>query len=133
MLQIGITGRREVAVTEGNTAKALGSGELEVFATPAMVALVEETAWRSVAPALEPGQGSVGTRLELDHVSATPLGMTVACETVLVEIDGRRLVFAVQVMDAGGLVGKGTHERFVVQNDRFLAKAARKTGEAAVS
>ena len=129
MLQIGTAGRRETAVTEQDTAKALGSGELEVFATPALAALVEETAWRSVASALEPGETTVGTRLELDHLSATPVGMTARCETVLTQIDGRKLVFAVRVTDEAGLAAQGSHERFIVQRDRFLEKAERKKGK----
>ena len=123
MLQIGIRGSGEAVVTEALTAKAMGSGELPVYATPAMVALVEETAWKSVAPALEPGQGTVGTKLDLAHLAATPLGRKVRCETELVEIDRRRLVFSAEVWDEAGKIGEGTHERFLVDNERFQAKA----------
>ena len=123
MLQIGIKGSGETVVTEALTAKAMGSGELRVYATPAMVALVEETAWKSVAPALEAGQGTVGTKLDLAHLAATPLGRKVRCETELVEIDRRRLVFSAEVWDEAGKIGEGTHERFIVDNERFLAKA----------
>ena len=123
MLQIGIKGSGEAVVTEALTAKAMGSGELRVYATPAMVALVEETAWKSVAPALEPGQGTVGTKLDLAHLAATPLGRKVRCETELVEIDRRRLVFSAKVWDEAGKIGEGTHERFIVDNERFQAKA----------
>ena len=123
MLQIGIRGSGEAVVTEALTAKAMGSGELPVYATPAMVTLVEETAWKSVAPALEPGQGTVGTKLDLAHLAATPLGRKVRCETELVEIDRRRLVFSAEVWDEAGKIGEGTHERFLVDNERFQAKA----------
>ncbi len=123
MLQIGIKGFGEAVVTEALTAKAMGSGELPVYATPAMAALVEETAWRSVAPALEPGQGTVGTKLDIAHLAATPLGRKVRCETILTEIDRRRLVFSAEVFDESGKIGEGTHERFIVDNERFLAKA----------
>ena len=123
MLETGITGKREIVVTESLTAKAMGSGELAVYATPAMIALMEETAYKSVADQLEEGMGSVGTKLEIEHVSATPLGMTVTCETRLVEVDGRRLVFSVEAFDEKGLIGKGRHERFLVQNQRFQEKA----------
>ena len=123
MLQIGIRGSGEAVVTEALTAKAMGSGELPVYATPAMVTLVEETAWKSVAPALEPGQGTVGTKLDLAHLAATPLGRKVRCETLLTEIDRRRLVFTAVVWDEAGKIGEGTHERFIVDNERFLAKA----------
>ena len=123
MLEIGIKGSGEAVVTEALTAQAMGSGELPVYATPAMAALIEETAWRSVAPELEPGRGTVGTRLVLSHLAATPLGRRVRCETELTEIDGRRLVFAAVVFDEAGKIGEGTHERFIVDNERFLAKA----------
>ena len=123
MLEIGIKGSGEAAVTEDLTAKAMGSGELPVYATPAMIALIEETAWRSVAPTLEPGQGTVGTKLDISHLAATPLGRRVRCETVLTEIDRRRLVFSAVVYDEAGKIGEGTHERFIVDSERFLAKA----------
>jgi predicted thioesterase len=123
MLQIGTKGSGEALVTEVLTARALGSGELPVYATPAMLLLVEETAWKSVAPQLEPGQGTVGTRLEMAHLAATPPGRRVRCETVLTEIDRRRLTFSAVVWDEAGKIGEGTHERFIVDNDRFLAKA----------
>ncbi len=122
-LKIGIKGRMELSVTEKNAARAMGSGELDVFATPAMIALIEETAWRSVAPLLAPGEGTVGTRLDVRHLAATPPGMKVWCETELVEIDRRRLVFHARVSDGAGLVGEGEHERFIVKNDAFMQKA----------
>ena len=123
MLQTGIKGTGEALVTEELSARAMGSGELPVYATPAMLALVEETAWKSVAPALEPGQGTVGTKLDLAHLAATPLGRKVRCETLLTEIDRRRLVFSAEVWDEAGKIGEGTHERFIVDNEKFLAKA----------
>lgn len=123
MLQPGIKGRQSVVVSEANTAKTMGSGTLEVFATPAMIALIEQTAWTSVAPELEEGQGSVGTSLNVQHLAATPLGMTVTAETELIEVDRRRLVFSAQVFDETGLIGQGTHERFLVDNEKFQAKA----------
>jgi len=92
MLEAGIKGRQEVMVTDENSAAAVGSGLLPVFATPAMVALMEKTAWMSVAPYLNDGEGTVGTKLEIAHNAATPVGMQVWCESELVEVDGRRLV-----------------------------------------
>ena len=83
MLQTGIKGKREITVTQELTAQAMGSGELPVFATPAVIALAEETAWRSVAPDLEPGQGTVGTELHVEHIAATPVGMIVENEKFL--------------------------------------------------
>ena len=100
MLTTGIKGNSERIVTKELTAQAMGSGELPVLATPAAVALAEETAWRSVAPYLEPGQGTVGTQLQFEHISATPVGMKVRCETELIEIDRRKLTFSVAAYDA---------------------------------
>ena len=91
-----------------------------------MLALMEKTASESVAPYLEEGCGSVGTQVNISHVAATPIGMTVRCETELTEVDGRRLVFKVAAYDEAGLIGKGTHERFVVQNEKFQTKANNK-------
>ena len=126
MPDIGIKGTREQTVTEDLTAVRIGSGELSVFATPALIALAEETAWRSVAPELEPGQGTVGTRMDLRHIAATPVGMRVRCETELVETDRRRLVFSVKAFDEREQIAEGTHERFIVDNEKFAAKAAAK-------
>ena len=123
MLQTGIRGTGEALVTEERTAKAMGSGELPVYATPALIALVEETAWKSVAGLLEPGQGTVGTRVDLAHVAATPLGKRVRCETELTELDRRRLVFSAVVFDEAGKIAEGTHERFIVDRERFLTTA----------
>ena len=122
-LEAGIEGRQEVVVSERTSARAMGSGELAVLATPEMVALVEEAAWRSVAPALEEGQGTVGTSMTLAHTAPTPLGMRVVARTTLVEVDGRRLVFEWECSDERGQVGRGTHERFVVASERFQQKA----------
>ena len=130
-MDTGIKNKMEIVVTEDRTAKAMGSGELLVFATPAMIALVEETCWKSVADELESGQGTVGTMLDVRHVSATPVGMKVWCESELVGVDGRKLTFSVKVFDEAGLVGEGTHERFIIDNKRFLEKAAAKTANTA--
>lgn len=126
MLKAGIKGRQEVMVTEDNSASALGSGLLEVFATPAMAALIEKTAWMSVDPYMNDGEGTVGTVLNIKHMAATPVGMTVWCESELTEVDGRRLVFHVGVFDETGKVGEGEHERFVINNEKFMAKAQKK-------
>ena len=123
MLQHGIKAEKSLTVTDANTAKTMGSGTLDVFATPAMVALIEQTAYTSIESELEPGWGSVGTSLNIQHLSTTPVGMTVTATTELVEVDRRRLVFHAEVYDEKGLVGKGTHERFLVENEKFQAKA----------
>lgn len=121
-MKIGIKGRAETVVNHENTAKFVGSGELEVFATPQMIALMEQAAASSVAGELEEGQGTVGTLLNVSHDAATTLGMKVWAETELVEVDRRRLVFDVKAYDECGLIGQGKHERFIIQNDKFLAK-----------
>lgn len=128
-MEIGIIGIQTITVTEEQTAKALGSGELSVFGTPFMIALMENTALKSVQPHLSEGQGTVGTLLNVKHVAATPVGMEVKCETKLIEIDRKRLVFEVKAFDACGLIGEGLHERFIIDNDRFMAKTNAKLGK----
>lgn len=122
-MKTGITGKKTIRVTEELTAEAMGSGMLPVYATPAMIALMEHTAANSIAGELEEGQGTVGTRIEVKHMSATPAGMEVTCETKLVEIDRKRLVFEVRAYDAAGVIGEGTHERFIIENETFMARA----------
>lgn len=129
MLEEGIVGNGEVVVTEELTAKTLGSGLLPVYATPAMIALMENTAYMSVADDLDEGYGTVGIRMNVNHVSATPIGMKVTCETKLLTIDERRLVFEVRAYDEVGLIGEGTHERFIINNEKFLKKTESKNGE----
>lgn len=104
------------------------AGTLDVFATPAMVALMEEAAWKCVAPELEPGMGTVGTLMNVQHTSATPLSMHVTAECELTEVDNRRLVFTVKAFDEVGPIGSGTHERFIVKDEKFVAKANAKRG-----
>jgi predicted thioesterase len=123
MLKAGIKGKKEITVTQELTAKAMSSGALDVFATPAMIALMENTAFESVAAELEPGSGTVGTALNVKHVSATPVGMKVTCETELVKVDGRALTFSVKAYDEAGLIGEGDHERFIIFEEKFQAKA----------
>jgi predicted thioesterase len=128
-LEVGIKGKQEVTVSESNSAKTMGSGTLDVFATPAMIALMEKTAWESVQANLDEGSGTVGTSLNVKHVAATPLGMKVTCESELIKVDGRALTFSVKAYDEAGLIGEGEHERFIVFNDKFQAKAdAKKNG-----
>ncbi len=112
------------------TARNMASGTLDVFATPSMIALIEETAWKSVAQELEEGMGTVGISLNVEHVAPTPVGMKVRCETELVKVDGRKLDFKVEVYDECDLIGKGTHSRFIVKNDKFQIKANGKLGKA---
>lgn len=123
MLEKGMTGSLECIVTEEKTAKRMGSGELDVYATPAMIALMEETAYKSVSAELEEGMGSVGTLMNVKHVAASPVGMKITCKSELIEVDGRKLVFRVEAFDEEGLIGEGVHERFIIQNEKFQKKA----------
>lgn len=121
-MDTGIKGYKEITVTKELTAISLGSGDLEVYATPAMIAIMEETASESVKSKLEVGQGSVGTCIAIKHLAATPIGMRVRCESELVEVDGRRLVFHITAYDEKDKIGEGTHERFIISNDKFQSK-----------
>lgn len=128
-LEVGITGKKNLVVTEAMTAKEMGSGELPVYATPGMIALMENTAYESVSDYLEDGQGTVGTLLNVKHLSATPVGMEVTCESRLIEIDRKRLVFEVKAYDETGCIGEGTHERFIIDNQKFLDRAEGKKNQ----
>lgn len=129
MLQVGTSHEITFSVTPELSAKAVGSGTLEVLATPIMIARMEQAAWMAVAPALEADSGTVGTLMHVKHLSPTPLGLSVTCRAELTEIDGRRLVFQVTARDDQGVVGEGVHERAIIQNARFLAKAQKKLGK----
>ena len=126
MLAPGIKGKQTETVTEDKTAAAAGSGTLRVYATPAMTALMEKTAMCSVAEELDDGMTTVGTKLDIEHISASPVGSMITCESELTEVDRRRLVFRVTAYDNAGEIGKGTHERFIVDSGRFLSKAESK-------
>ena len=126
MLQAGLSHEITFSVTPELSAKAVGSGTLEVLATPIMIARMEQAAWMAVAPALEAGSETVGTLMNVKHLSPTPLGMSVTCRAELVAVDNRRLVFQVTARDTQGIVGEGIHERDIIQNERFLAKAQKK-------
>lgn len=128
-MEKGIKYSLERTVGNDMTARVMGSGTLDVFATPAMIALIEETAWRSVAPYLEEGCATVGTRLDVMHVAPTPVGMKVRCDVELTEVDGRHLVFSVSVADECGEIGRGTHERFIINEEKFQNKANAKKAE----
>ena len=122
MLETGIKGYRESESTPERSAQSLGSGNVEVYATIMMIGLMEKTCLESVLPFLEEGQDTVGTAVNVSHCSATPVGMKVRCESELVEIDRRRLVFRVAAYDEKGLIGEGTHERFIIDKARFIQK-----------
>ena len=123
---VGMKIRVEEVVTEQNTAICAGSGTLPVFATPFMCALMEKAAWMAIAPALNEGDSSVGTKLNISHLSATPVGLKVWAESEVTAVDGKRIEFKVTAGDEKGVIGEGTHERFIVTDERFLAKTAKK-------
>ena len=122
MLELGIKGEVSFKVDEQCSAKNMGSGDLEVLATPQMVAMLEKAAWESVQPFLDDGFGTVGTLMHVTHDAATPLGMKVTCKSELIQIDGKKLVFKVEAFDEDGHIGGGTHERFIVNNSKFQNK-----------
>jgi predicted thioesterase len=123
-LEVGRAFEISRMVTSELTADHFGNRGATVFATPALVSLLEETAICCVAPGLADGQGTVGTRVDVQHLAATPVGMTVTARAELTEIDGRRLVFKVEARDEAEPVATGTHERFIVNSmERFLARA----------
>ena len=122
MIAIGLKGHLEQTVTEEVTADRIGSGLVKVFATPMMIALIEQTCNESVVPYLDEGQGTVGTHVDVSHCAATPVGMRVWCDSELVEVDRRRLVFDVKAYDECGLIGEGRHERFIIDSAKFQAK-----------
>ena len=128
-LKPGIKNVKEMTVTSELCADAWGSGGLAVFATPAMIALMENTAWASVEPYMEEGYSTVGTHLDISHISASPVGSEITCESELVETDGRRLVFKVAARDDAGPIGEGTHERFIINVMKFMARTEAKLQE----
>ena len=123
MLEIGIKGKDYDFVSKDNTAASLHSGALDIYSTPSMVTLMEKTCAESIEPELEDGYGSVGISLDIKHLSPSPIGIKINCESELIEIDRKRLVFKVKVFDEKGLIGEGTHQRYIVKNDIFLNKA----------
>ena len=125
-LKTGLVGRAETIVTESNTAAAIGSGALPVFSTPHMIALMENASMNAIAPCLEDGQGSVGTKIDVAHVVATPMGMTVRAESTLIRIEGRMLSFEVRAWAGDELIGEGTHQRCIIYNQRFMEKTQAK-------
>jgi len=121
-LETGTIGESTTTVTHENTAAQVGAGGVEVFATPMMIALMENAAWRAVANAMEEGYVTVGTLVNVRHLAATPIGQKVRATAELIEIDGRRLVFKVQAFDEQQKIGEGIHERFIVNLERFMKK-----------
>ena len=121
-MEIGLKHREEITVTPDKSAKIIGSGNVDVFGTPAMIGLMEYTAARCVAPYLPEGKTTVGCKVHIDHSSPTPIGMRVWCEVEVVEADDKFIEFNVAVWDECGEVGSGTHERAVIDFEKFTAK-----------
>ncbi|MBQ5898685.1 MAG: thioesterase family protein [Alistipes sp.] len=122
MLEIGLKYESVVEVTSANSAKTMGSGDMDVFATPSMVALMENAAMMAVASALPEGSATVGTQINTSHIKASPIGATITASAQLTEVEGRKLTFAVKAWDEKGVIGEGVHTRFVVDRERFLSK-----------
>jgi len=130
MLDIGMTHEMSWRVEPQHLASAFGSGLVDVLATPVLVGFCEEASRMMVEPGLDPGQKTVGTHVSLDHLAATPLGMMVRVQARLAEIDRRRLHFEIEAYDDVELVGRATHDRFIVDAERFEAGIADKLARA---
>ena len=121
-LKVGTVFTSEIEVTEERSAKSIGSGGLLVFATPYMIACMENASMLCVQPSLPEGSSTVGTKVDIRHIAATPLGMRVKTTAVLTAVEGRKLTFSVECSDEKELIGKGTHERFIIDIDKFMTK-----------
>jgi len=122
MLEIGLKGQQSETVTNDKTAAEMGSGTLPVYATPAMIALMEKTAMLSVSEELGENEATVGTNLEIAHLAACGLGTEITCTSELIEIDRKRLVFNVTAYNGDTVIGKGKHERFIIDTVKFMNK-----------
>lgn len=125
-LTVGASGQAVTRVTADNTAERFGNAGAAVFATPMLVALMEQAAIDAIRPYLAAGQGSVGTRVEISHLAATPVGMTVKATATLVAVAGKKLTFTVEAYDDREKVGEGRHERYIIETAKFLSKIATK-------
>lgn len=122
-ITVGMKGTVSTIVEREDTAYEVGSGSLLVYATPCMVALMEGAACEAIAEALPEDKTTVGTMLNIAHLSATPVGLEVRAEAEVTEVDGNAITFAVTAYDEAGKIGEGTHKRFIVTSQRFLDKA----------
>lgn len=125
-VEIGLKGRAEETVTDAEYRCSRLLWRSAVYGTPFMTALMEKAAWTSIAPHLAPGESTVGTAMNITHISASPVGIRVWAESEVTLVDGKRIELKVAAYDQAGKIGEGTHQRFIVTDDRFLAKAARK-------
>lgn len=121
-MKIGITYTSNTTVTTQNTALSLGSGDMDVFATPALVALMENAAMLAVKDELPQGSTTVGAWIETSHIKPSALGEKISATAVLKEIEGRKLTFHISAQDSKGVIGEGKHIRYIVDRERFLSK-----------
>lgn len=125
-IPVGTKGKKVFKVEESMTAAAMCSGALAVFGTPSLCAWIEFTCFTSIEEFLEEGEGTVGTRIELSHLAATPVGMNITIESEVIETEGRKIVFKATAYDEKEKIGEARHERFMIYNDKFMAKASAK-------
>lgn len=122
MIETGKTYTQEITVTSKDTAAVYGSGKLEVFATPAMVALMENTAIKCLDGLLEPDSDTVGIEINTKHTKATAIGQKVGCKATITEVDGRRIRFEMEAWDEKGTIGHAIHDRFIINPAKFMSK-----------
>lgn len=125
-ITFGIKGTAEQTADKSLLASAVGSGSLDVFATPSMVMLMEKAACNCLADYLEGDETTVGTEISVQHTSATPAGMKITAEAEVTAVSGREITFRVTAWDSAGEIGNGTHKRFLVYGEKFMAKTAAK-------
>ena len=126
-MEIGTKGLRELVVTEDMAASKSGMGLPPVLSTPALIGFMETTCYESIMSELSEGQATVGAKVDVTHMAATPIGMKVRIETELLEVQGSKLVFKVEAYDEAEMVGKGTHVRFIIDQQGFIDNLAKKT------
>jgi predicted thioesterase len=126
-ITLGCSAEKTIAVVESLSAAHMGSGDLQVYATPAMIALMEAAAVSAIGPLLSEGQTSVGVALDIRHLAATPLGHQVRARAEVTEVDGRKVTFEVKAWDEEEIIGRGTHTRFVIDVQRFMERVHAKS------
>ncbi len=122
MLKEGLTKTQSITVSSEHSAKIHGSGHLDVYSTPAMIGLMENTACRCIDGALEEGLDTVGIQIDVKHVKATKMGAKVSCTAKLTEVDGKKLTFEIEAHDEEGLIGTSLHKRYIIDPEKFLAR-----------